>query len=221
MHWQVDPKTTLALPGRRHRAPSLLWKWRTWRTVQHIIGLLRSCGEWTCSWQPIPRFGFSVFFWFSVESVHEKCWLCLLWTLLYDQKKGIYSFSVSHISRDILEKKLIHSVNPQRQLLITFSWFKISNLFWDENHFWSSSYRLELMRQIYNAESPDMAIFHVLDMMPPINSAETAPSPQPAVAQAPKALPAIGPSSSKNVPSRLSLANLLPSRLDYELMFWL
>lgn len=75
------------------------------------------------------------------------------------------------------------------------------------------------MRQIYNADSPDMAIFHVLDMMPSISSVEPAPSPQPALTPVPKALPAIGPSSSKNVPSRLSLANLLPSRLDYELMF--
>lgn len=75
------------------------------------------------------------------------------------------------------------------------------------------SYRLELMRQIYNtAESPQMAIFQLLDMMPSVGNGEAS-----AVSSTqfvvPKADFTNGQSSCKN-PSRLSLANLMPSRLE-------
>lgn len=78
------------------------------------------------------------------------------------------------------------------------------------------SYRLELMRQIYNtAESPEMAIFQLLDMMPSAGGGEATPTP---VNPQPKVQSAHGQSSCKNT-SRLSLANLLPSRLENDLNF--
>lgn len=76
------------------------------------------------------------------------------------------------------------------------------------------------MRQIYNtAESPDMAIFQMLDMMPSAGNGDSTPTPTQLVYVAPKIEAAIGQSSSKN-PSRLSLANLLPSRLENEMNFY-
>jgi hypothetical protein len=97
----------------------------------------------------------------------------------------------------------------------------------EKNHFFDAtfSYRLELMRQIYNtAESPQMAIFQLLDMMPSVGTGEasaTASTP----AAVPKAEFTSGQSSCKN-PSKLSLANLMPSRSDndetnYDLPFHL
>lgn len=78
------------------------------------------------------------------------------------------------------------------------------------------SYRLELMRQIYNtAESPEMAIFQLMDMTPSAGGGEATPTP---VNPQPKVDAAQGHSSCKNT-SRLSLANLLPSRLEHDLNF--
>lgn len=72
------------------------------------------------------------------------------------------------------------------------------------------------MRQIYNtAESPEMAIFQLLDMMPSAGGGEATPTP---VNPQPKVQSAHGQSSCKNT-SRLSLANLLPSRLENDLNF--
>lgn len=85
------------------------------------------------------------------------------------------------------------------------------------------SYRLELMRQIYNtAESPEMMLFQLMDTVVPTsvvcneacNSDTTHVNhtltqlPQPVVEATTN-----GQTSSCKNPSRLSLANLLPSRL--------
>lgn len=75
------------------------------------------------------------------------------------------------------------------------------------------SYRLELMRQIYNtAESPQMAIFQLLDMMPSVGKCEASALPSAQTATL-KFENTNGQSSCKN-PSRLSLANLMPSRSE-------
>jgi hypothetical protein len=81
------------------------------------------------------------------------------------------------------------------------------------------SYRLELMRQIYNtAESPDMIIYQLMDVMPSVGNGDSTPTSTHAVSSVSKIDPANGQSSSKNT-SRLSLANLLPSRLENDLNF--
>lgn len=73
------------------------------------------------------------------------------------------------------------------------------------------------MRQIYNtAESPQMALFRLLDMMPSLGIGGTMPSTPTETVNMPKIEPSNGQSSCKNT-SRLSLANLLPSRLDKDL----
>lgn len=77
------------------------------------------------------------------------------------------------------------------------------------------------MRQIYNtAESPDMAIFQMLDMMPSSGNGDTTSTPTQLVYVAPKQLEAANGQSSIKNPSRLSLANLLPSRLENDLNFY-
>lgn len=71
------------------------------------------------------------------------------------------------------------------------------------------------MRQFYNtAESPEMAIFQFTDTAQSL--CDVKPSASQAIVPSPSADQENGQSSCKN-PQRLSLANLLPSRLDYEL----
>lgn len=75
------------------------------------------------------------------------------------------------------------------------------------------------MRQIYNtAESPEMAIFQLMDMVSSVSSGEMTQAPSQTGNLHPKLESASGQSSCKN-PSRLSLANLLPSRLEINLNF--
>lgn len=77
------------------------------------------------------------------------------------------------------------------------------------------------MRQIYNTadESPEMVIFQLSDMVPSVgNSCILTSTTQAVVCQTQpiESPPSSGQSSFKN-PSRLSLANLLPSRLALNL----
>jgi hypothetical protein len=69
-----------------------------------------------------------------------------------------------------------------------------------------NSYRLELMRQIYNtAESPEMTTFQMMDVSSAGNNASDA--------KVSTRNESVAPSSSNRNSLRLSLANLLPSRL--------
>lgn len=63
-----------------------------------------------------------------------------------------------------------------------------------------------------------MAIFQLLDMMPSVGKSESTPTSAQIVIPTAKFEAANGQSSCKNT-SRLSLANLLPSRLENELKF--
>lgn len=145
---------------------------------------------------------------------------------------GFYSFSVSHISKT---RSKLNSlvVSPQRHLFGFSSTYRFSVLLEKKQNTFKKlivtlisdstfSYRLELMRQIYNtAESPEMAIFQLLDMMPKAGSGETTPTNAQTVNVVSKiGHLANGPSSCKNT-SRLSLANLLPSRLDNDLNYFM
>lgn len=66
------------------------------------------------------------------------------------------------------------------------------------------------MRQIYNtAESPEMAFFEMMDIAAPASNSNSTPK----VSAKNESLTPSGQSSSNRNTLRLSLANLLPSRL--------
>lgn len=71
-----------------------------------------------------------------------------------------------------------------------------------------NSYRLELMRQIYNtAESPEMTTFQMMDV------SSSAGNNNASDAKVSTRYESVAPSSNNRNSLRLSLANLLPSRL--------
>jgi len=79
------------------------------------------------------------------------------------------------------------------------------------NHFRTqTSYRLELMRQIYNVESPPSSMLFDTSGMEALSGWIAPPSHDPHPGQQPQLLPVEPPVESER--GRLTLANLIPSR---------